>query len=149
MKITIAAAASALFAIAFITPNVGAENGAARTPRAFMSPMRTDHELVRVQLGEVRMAIPAAYLDAPIQQDERSDVFLTEDGFHVTQGVYIVTELPELTARTEESMREWLKGSRLPREGQVDQRADPGLEQRRDRWPLRKQPEHPRRSQRA
>ncbi len=78
-------------------------------PRAFMSTMRTDQELIRVQLGEVRMAIPAAYLDAPIQQDERIDVFLTEDGFHVTQGVYIVTELPELTARTEESMREWLK----------------------------------------
>lgn len=82
----------------------GSRAGAFLTP----SPLSTSLEPVRVKIGDWRMAIPEAYLDAPIEQDAAAGTFLTEDGFHNTSGVFMVTELPDLTPRTAASMQEWL-----------------------------------------
>ncbi len=64
---------------------------------------------VPVQIGDWRLAIPAAYFDAPLQKDSREEEFLTEDGFHRVGGVFMITELPDLTARTKDSYEEWRK----------------------------------------
>lgn len=77
-------------------------------PKVFLSPLSTSLEPIKVRIGEYRMAIPEAYLDAPIEQDERAETMLTEDRFYDTSGVFMVAELPDLTPRTETSMREWL-----------------------------------------
>lgn len=78
-------------------------------PKSFRSPLSTSLEPVKVKIGEYRLAIPEAYLDAPIEKDADAESFLTEDGFYNTSGVFMVTELPDLTPRTANSMQEWLK----------------------------------------
>ncbi len=75
-------------------------------PDWMKSPLSTSAEPVRVQIGVWPMAIPKAYLDAPIERDGDRPA---EEGFIPTTGVFMVMELLEMTPRTETSMREWLK----------------------------------------
>jgi hypothetical protein len=91
----------------------GGEDGLPRTyagrPMLPINPSTAATEPVKVQIGDLRLAIPRRYLDAPIEKDDQAETFLTEDGFYRTTGVFMITELPDLTPRTPESLKEWRK----------------------------------------
>lgn len=78
-------------------------------PMVPINPSTATMEPVKVKIGEIRMAIPRRYLDAPVEKDDEAETFLTEDGFYRTTGVFMITELPDLTPRTPESFEEWRK----------------------------------------
>lgn len=109
--LVLAATVSAFGVAAFMPTQEGGDipESYAGRPMVPINPSTATMESVRVQIGEYRMAIPRRYLDAPIEKDDQAETFLTEDGFYRTTGVFMITELPDLTPRTPESFEKWRK----------------------------------------